>query len=204
MTDRSQAILEFWFGAPGGPDHGAPREIWFRGGPDFDATLAEKFSADYARAADGDYDGWADDRIASLGLILLLDQIPRNIFRGTAKSFATDAKALATARHAVDRGFIEGQITVAKQFFYLPFEHSEDLADQRQCLEFFETMEDHPDKAQWIDYARRHLVLIERFGRFPHRNEILGRPGTAEEIAFLAEGSETFGTAPKDEKTGGT
>jgi uncharacterized protein (DUF924 family) len=190
--DRHDAILDFWFGPKGDPVHGTQREAWFKKEPHFDAQIVTEHREDHERALEGYFDSWMGVPRRCLALIVALDQFPRNMFRGTPRAFAADAKALATAKYAVALGFDRGMLPVERLFAYLPFEHSEDLDDQRRSVALFESMEDCPKKASWVDYAVRHLVIIERFGRFPHRNAILGRASTPEELAFLREPNSSF------------
>ena len=165
-------ILDFWFGEPWSPERGAYRKAWFVKDTAFDDTIRARFLDDYEHAATGGYDAWAKTPDGSLALLILLDQFPRNLFRGEARTYATDGKAHAVAEAALARGFDEGPSPCECWFLYLPFEHSEHL------------------KAK--ESARRHLEIIRRFGRFPHRNEILGRPSTAAEIEFLKEANSRF------------
>lgn len=127
-----------------------------------------------------------------LALIILLDQFPRNLFRGDALAFATDSAALAAAQHGVTQGFDILLPHVARTFIYLPFEHSEQLENQRRSIELFNHMQDIPEMDETICYAQRHFEIIARFGRFPHRNKLLGRPSTPEEEAFLKTPGSTF------------
>lgn len=192
---RSQAILNFWFGDPTDPssEYGQPRRIWFKKNPDFDAAIRQQFYADYERAAAGQLDAWKQQPQSCLALILLLDQFPRNMFRGTARSFATDPQALAVAQHAIAQGHDQSLMPVARQFVYLPFEHSEDLHHQGQAVAYFEALvQQAPELHSALDYAYRHRDVIARFGRFPHRNEILGRETTPAEAEFLAQPGARF------------
>jgi uncharacterized protein (DUF924 family) len=189
-------VLDYWFGAPGEAEHGAHREMWFRGGPEIDAEIAERFGALYEQAATGAFDHWRDEARACLALILVLDQFPRNMFRGTARAFATDGKAAGLARHAVERGHDRGLGLDSQQFYYLPLQHGEDLADQRRQVELFRAGAENERKEEHVGFAVQHLEIIERFGRFPHRNAILGRESTPDELQFLEDGGEDvlFGT----------
>lgn len=189
---ESAAVLAFWFGAPDDPAFAGPRKAWFGKNDTFDAQIRQRFGGLYERAAAGACDGWRDDPASCLALILVFDQFPRNMFRGTPKAFATDARALAVARHAVARGDDRAVPPAHRSFYYLPFEHSEDMADQNRAVALFETVEPHPGREEGIDYAVRHRDIIARFGRFPHRNAILGRASTAEEIAFLQQPGSGF------------
>ena len=178
-------LLRFWF-EESGP------ELWFAKSDEFDGTIRERFFANYEAAAHGDYDGCQDSGIGCVALCLLLDQFPRNLFRGDARAFATDGKALGIARHAVEAGrdMEEGVSRDMRKFLYLPFEHSEDLEDQRLCLKL---MAERLDPiGEDLDWARKHFVIIERFGRFPHRNKALARKSTPEERNFLKEADSSF------------
>lgn len=194
MNDRDRAarLLEFWFGAPGSPGCDAPREIWFKADPGFDAALRQRFLADCGRAAAGQCEHWLEQCDMALAFVLLLDQLPRNLHRGTAAAFASDAKARAAARGALARGYDRIVPAVRRLFLYLPFEHSEDLADQDLSLALFAAMPPGADRERHLDYARRHHAIIARFGRFPHRNRALGRASTPAEEAFLKEPNSSF------------
>ena len=194
--DEFERVLDYWFGAPGSEEHGTYREVWYKGGPEVDAEITKRFASLYERAAAGECDHWRDDPRSCLALILLFDQFPRNMFRGKPKSFATDTKAVDIARHAVEKGYDRGLDLNAQQFYYMPFEHSEDLADQRRSVELFRAGAEHERKEENIRYAVQHFEIIERFGRFPHRNAILGRESTPDELEFLEEGGDDvqFGT----------
>ena len=189
-------LRAFWFGAEDSREFGRMRDAWFKKDDAFD-DLCRGFHDDYARAARSEYDALMETPASAVALVVLLDQLPRNMFRGTARAFASDAKALAVAAHAVDRGFDELVPPVERMFLYLPFEHSESLADQHRSVALFESLPvtpnfSAPDRDNTVDYARRHLAVIERFGRFPHRNAALGRTSTAEELAFLQGPNSSF------------
>ncbi|WP_240002395.1 DUF924 family protein [Oleisolibacter albus] len=169
-------ILRFWF-EEAGP------ALWFNGGDAFDAQVTQVLAADHVRAVAGELDRWRDTAAGCLALCLLLDQAPRNMYRGTARAFASDFAALAVAEHAVARRFDLALAEVERVFLYLPFEHAESLEQQRRCVRLFAGRVADPS---YLDFACRHLVIVERFGRFPHRNAILGRETTAEEAQFLA------------------
>ncbi|HXP31745.1 MAG TPA: DUF924 family protein [Stellaceae bacterium] len=189
---RIEALLGVWFGLPGTPDYDRPRQVWFTVDPAFDALLRERFQADQTRAASGGYDHWAAARDPALALVLLLDQLPRNLYRGTAQAYASDAKARSVARLALAQGFDAAVSAVRRGFFYLPFEHSEDLADQELSLRLFGALHPEAERDSQLRYARRHRDIIARFGRFPHRNAALGRATTAAEAAFLQEPDSSF------------
>jgi uncharacterized protein (DUF924 family) len=165
-------VLSFWFG-----EH---RQDWFAKDPAFDAEIRARFLALHEAAAQGGFAHWADEPRSCLALVIVLDQFPRNMFRGEARAFATDALARAAARAIIERGWNQ-QMTQAEQLFaYLPFEHSESLADQDLSCELMKGFD-----AQQLRYALRHREIIQRFGRFPHRNSLLGRESTAAELEFL-------------------
>lgn len=200
--DRCRDILTFWFGPADAPDYDTPKELWFRGGPAVDAEIRERFLADVERAAARALDTWMGTPEGCIAHVLLLDQFPRNLFRDTPRAFATDAMARAAAEAALAAGFDRDRPCVERQFLYMPFEHSEALEDQRRAVALFEAMPEHPSREAWIDYAVRHCRIVERFGRFPHRNAILGRESTPDERAWLAEGGERFGTGGEPQEAG--
>jgi uncharacterized protein (DUF924 family) len=188
-------ILAFWFGAPDDPAFGQPRGAWFRKDAEFDATIRSRFLACVEAALAGQLADWANDREGLLALLILLDQFPRNLFRGEARAFAGDAQARALAEKAVAAGWDKALSAGEKLFVYLPFEHSEALADQQRSLELFAALAaEHPGTATdgYADYARRHYDVIARFGRFPHRNAALGRASTPDEAAYLAQPGSGF------------
>lgn len=189
---QAKAILEFWFGHPDEPSYGKPRQVWFSKKTEFDREMETKFLTDYSKAAAGYLDDWLESPETCLALILLLDQFPRNIFRDTPKAFATDWEALSAAQHAIAQGYDRQLLPVQRWFIYLPFEHSEDLAHQRYCVKLFEKLSHDPDSANPIEYAWQHMQIIERFGRFPHRNRIFGRTSTPEEEEFLKQPGSSF------------
>jgi uncharacterized protein (DUF924 family) len=167
-------VIAFWRAA--GP------QKWFGKDADFDREIAARFLASHEAAAAGHLSDWEATPDGALALLLLLDQFPRNMFRGSARAFATDPLARAVAERAIAHGFDQSAASDERMFFYLPFEHSENLADQERSLALSRRA-GTPDK-----YAELHADIIRRFGRFPHRNAILGRATTPEEQAFLAAG----------------
>jgi uncharacterized protein (DUF924 family) len=185
-------ILAFWFGAPGDPERGRPRQPWFAKDPAFDAEIARRFGALLDQALAGALHAWRETASSALALIVVCDQFPRNIHRGTPRAFAWDALALDAARHAVRHGYDQRMVPVERWFVYLPFEHSESLADQDEAVRLFEQLRGDADSASAIDYAHRHRDVIRRYGRFPHRNAILGRASTAEELEYLAQPGSGF------------
>jgi len=189
---RVEAILNFWFGRPGTSEYGKSRQVWFTKNAEFDREIRSQFMSDYEEAAAGKLNHWQASPLSCLAAIVLLDQFSRNMFRGTPQAFATDPQALAAAQHAVANGFDRDLLSVQRWFLYLPFEHAEDLELQRQSVALFEQLGDDPANADVISYAIRHLQVIERFGRFPHRNQILGRETTPEEAEFLQQPASSF------------
>jgi uncharacterized protein (DUF924 family) len=188
LPERARALLDAWFGPPGDPDRERQREIWFKASEEFDASLRQAFLADYEAGAAGQLRPWEALPEGALALVVLLDQIPRNIFRGAPRAYATDAAARAAADRALERGFDRLVPLVWRRFFYMPFHHSENLADQRRSVALFDSLPRNPDRRDALRrYGRPYIEVIERFGRFPHRNAILGRESTLEEITFLEE-----------------
>lgn len=185
----AEDVLAFWFGSPGDAHYGEFRDIWFRGrNPAFDAEIRERFLTLHEEAAAGRLDAWRNAPRPCLALVIALDQFPRNMFRDTPRMYATDAAALAVARHAVDRAFDRGMPEVMRLFYYLPFQHAEVLAEQEASLRLFLPL----GRESGTRAALRHHEIVERFGRFPHRNAILGRESTPEELAFLEEPDSSF------------
>lgn len=189
---RPEEILAFWFGRPGEAGYAEPRQVWFSGEPAFDEAIRERFAEDYATAAAGGLADWEETPEGSLALLLLLDQCSNNLHRGKAGAFATDARALQVARNVLAKGFDQGFPDVMRWFCYLPFEHSEDAADQALSVELFGRLEPTEANQGALDYAVRHQRVIERFGRFPNRNAALGRESTPEEQEFLASPAAPF------------
>jgi uncharacterized protein (DUF924 family) len=188
LPDRARALLDAWFGPLGDPDRERHREIWFKGTADFDDTLRHTFLADLEAGAADELHSWEALPEGALALVVLLDQIPRNIFRGTPRAYATDAAARAVADRALRQEFDQLVPPVWRLFFYMPFHHSEDITDQRRSVALFDALPRNPDRRGSLRrYGRPYIEVIERFGRFPHRNEILGRESTPDELAFLAE-----------------
>jgi uncharacterized protein (DUF924 family) len=188
LPERACALLHAWFGPPGDPDREQHRDIWFKGTPEFDASLRDAFLADYEAGAAGELRFWEALPDGALALVLLLDQIPRNIFRDTPRAYAADAVVRAVADRALARGLDRRVPEVWRRFFYMPFHHSENLADQRRSVALFGALPQNPDRRGALRrYGRPYVEVIERFGRFPHRNAILGRESTPDEAAFLAE-----------------
>lgn len=186
-------ILDFWFGKPDSEEYGRPRKCWFEKNPAFDEEIRRRFLPLLEAAAAGQRDDWASQPESLLALIVLLDQFPRNLFRDTPRAFATDGMALALAQQAVAEGFDVRLRPLQKVFVYLPFEHSEEIAMQDRSVALFTALAGNGEEfASYLDYAERHREVIRRFGRFPHRNAILGRASTPEEIEYLARPGAGF------------
>lgn len=175
-------ILDFWFVEHSG-------KHWFGGGAKFDQVCAEAWGHIVPDALDGEFDGQAIDARSTLALVLLLDQLPRNLYRHSARAFAGDARARAHTRRALAAGWDQELASLdEKLFLYLPLEHSEDLADQEQAVALISAL----GNEDYADFARRHRDVIARFGRFPHRNRWLDRESTAEERVFLEQPGSRF------------
>jgi uncharacterized protein (DUF924 family) len=194
------AIVEFWFGhADPSAAPTTPASRWWTSDPAFDAEIADRFTPTMDAARTGQLDSWAERPLSALALVLVCDQFPRNVFRGSAEAFAWDARARRVARHLEDRGWPKDWHLQVAAFALLPFEHSEDIADQEHsCSAFERLIERQPEslkaEAQHLhSYAVRHRDIIARFGRFPHRNAALGRVSTPEEQAYLTGGGDRFG-----------
>lgn len=190
MNTTASEILEFWFGAIDGDSQ---RAEWFRKDAAFDALIQTRFAPQIEQALAGGLADWMADAHSAMARLLLLDQFTRNVFRGTPGAFAGDALALTTARDMVAQG-LDRQLTPTQRgFVYLPFEHAEDLAAQREgLLQFAVLAWQHPERAAAFEWAIKHYDIVVRFGRFPHRNAVLGRTSTAEELVFLAQPGSSF------------
>lgn len=180
MAAAPMDVIGFW--------KAAGEEKWFARSDAFDQALRLRFEATHHAAARGEYAAWRGDAQGALALLLLLDQFPRNLYRGSAHAFATDALARAVAEGAIADGFDQTAEASLRQFFYLPFVHSEDPADQDQGVALYEALAAQTGDADGLKWARIHRDVILRFGRFPHRNTAFGRESTGEELAFLADG----------------
>jgi uncharacterized protein (DUF924 family) len=181
-------ILDFWFLPLDDPEHGTPREIWWDSTPEFDAQSRSRFGALVEKAIAGELDAWRKSPDGALALILLCDQFPRNIHRRSARAFSGDSKARETARFAIAHSYPAAYGRCLRQFFFMPFQHSEVLADQEFCCALFATLRDETDEK----IANDHRNIVAQFGRFPHRNEVLGRDSTTEEVEYL-ETAKRFG-----------
>lgn len=199
LPPEAESVLGYWLG-PDVPADAVPSTttLWFRGGEAVDEHIRKTFLPLIEAAGKGELDAWQSTPRGSLALLLLLDQFTRNAYRGTAKAFGFDPKARAIAREALARGDDKTLSPILRTFFYLPFEHEESMDAQRLALEKFTAARDEATGEarkfldMGIDYARKHLEIIERFGRFPHRNAIVGRESTPEEIEFLKQPDSSF------------
>ncbi len=174
-------ILNFWFGEPGSSNYGQYKDFWFQSTPELDQQIREKFEPVYQKAFKGKLDALLQTPEGSLALVILLDQFPRNMYRETPQAFASDEKALKAAKKALEKKFDHDLLPLQRMFLYLPYEHSENLEDQEQSIKLFENLGDKTA----LKYAIEHRNVIMQFGRFPHRNTILGRESTPEETRFL-------------------
>jgi len=186
-----ESILDFWFGRAGAPGYGGERSQWFRKDAGFDEEIRLRFGAAIETALGGGFSEWTDAS-GVLARILLVDQFTRNIYRETPRAFAGDALALSLARQAVERGDDRALVPVQRWFMYMPFTHAENVAAQETALDLFTGLRDESGLAGPLHWAKRHAEVIRRFGRFPHRNAILGRASTPEEIAFLGNPGSGF------------
>lgn len=181
-------VLDFWFAPPSSPEHGIARKVWFTKDAVFDDTIRVRFAALVEQALRGELDAWRGEARSALARIVVLDQFTRNIFRDTPRAFAGDRQALAAASDMVGSRHDETLPPFMRAFVYMPFEHAEGIARQDEAVRLFTRLAaTAPGVASMLEYAHKHRAVIERFGRFPHRNAALGRQSTAEEIAFLAE-----------------
>jgi len=191
---RVDELLSFWFGQPRDEksyfDEWHPR--WFAHDPQFDQVVRDHFLADYQLAAEQKLTDWQNQPRSGLALVLLLDQIPRNIFRGDKRAFATDALARETTVHLMSQGFDRQLLPVERFFLYLPFMHSEQLSDQQRSVALYQQLAQKTSYLDVVSFATQHLEIIQRFGRFPHRNFPLNRPSTAEEETFLRQPGSSF------------
>ena len=189
-SDRIQAIHDFWFGEIEETEEyvRSRTKTWFANNSEFDQQIITQFADDYERAATGDLDGWMDSPHGCLSLVLLLDQFSRNMFRNDPKTWATDEKARAIAAHAIAQGLDQQLHPCERRFLYMPFMHSEEIDDQKHSVTLFKKLaEIDPLAKSAVPYAIKHAETIEQFGRFPYRNEVLGRTSTPEELEYLEQ-----------------
>ncbi|BBO60202.1 DUF924 family protein [Mycoavidus sp. B2-EB] len=186
-------ILDFWFGAPGSAEYGGDRALWFSQSDAIDAVIRSRFEAVHESAMAGQCDAWARTPLGACALIVLLDQFSRNLYRGTARAFASDARALEVALTLV--GSAEDRCLPTpyhRWFVYMPFEHDESMHGQRESVRLFEVLKSETGLSAPLTWALKHAEVMTRFGRYPHRNAILGRVSSAEEEAFLHEPGSSF------------
>jgi uncharacterized protein (DUF924 family) len=202
-TDAAEDLLKFWFGKlTGGFSDDDHRSRWFSGGSGFDDDCRVTFASLAAGAADGELEDWLETPRTRLAYILLCDQIPRNIHRGSALAFATDGAALNAARTGIEKAMDLELAFDERSFFYLPFEHSENVLDQHTCVGLFSQLRDQTPEGSrhltggYLRYAHQHRDILQRYGRFPHRNAVLGRTSTEAELEYLEDG-HTFGQSSK-------
>ena len=193
MDAQAQDVLDFWFLPPDNRDYGQARGEWFRKDDAFDAHIRARFGTLIDAAIEGALRAWEATPHGALARLIVLDQFTRNVYRGTPRAFAGDAQALALAVALTQAGQDQQLPPMLRAFAYLPFEHAEDLAMQARAVELFQLLSQaQPGFDGMLDYAQRHQEVIARFGRFPHRNAMLGRPSTPEEVEFLRQPGSSF------------
>ena len=200
MTNRIEDILQFWFGAFPTPYTADARksDMWFKNGAAYDSEIFINFAVDYDKAINGELDHWIDSYRGRLALIILLDQFSRHIHRGSAESFAQDKKAQTLCIDGIGTGDDCRMHAIERSFYYLPLEHAEDIEKQKLSVKAYrQLVEDVPEQYRKVfevtlSFAKSHHYVIEKFGRFPELNEILGRESTAEELEFIASGKYSF------------
>lgn len=176
MRDTKLEVIRFWF------EESQPQQ-WFQKNDSYDREISERFMVTHDMAKKDLCADWTKDADGVLALCLVLDQFPRNMFRGTAKAFETDDKALLISKEALHRGFDSVLSPVKRKFVYMPFMHSENVEEQKRCVSLFEAMKG--DDPMSYEYAVKHMEVIEKFGRFPHRNAVLGRDSSEDELNYL-------------------
>lgn len=200
MAETAESIVRFWFGSSDDDAVAAKEQgkLWWSKDDKTDAEIRQRFEQTTTSLARGECDQWADSPVGVLAMVLAADQFPRNMYRGTPQSFAFDTLGLRWALHALERGMDNHLRPIQRVFLYLPFEHSEVLADQNRSVILFEQLHKQVSSGQqetfagFVDFAKRHREVIRRFGRFPHRNRILERESTPEEIEFLKQPGSSF------------
>ena len=200
MVSQPEHVLEYWFGPAGSAVEvaGRQRKLWFGKSPANDEALKQQFTATLAAAAAGQLDHWAHTPRGRLALVIVLDQFPHHVHRDQPQAFATDPQALALSLSALEAGEDRQLTPIERVFLYLPLEHAESDALQDQSVARYETLahaastEERALFDNFLDYARQHRDVVARFGRFPHRNAILGRPSTADETEFLKQPGSRF------------
>ncbi len=200
MSERVDDILDFWFGELDDQGRASPnqRKLWWQKSDEFDRTIRHQFLDDYEAIVAGDVERWRSTARGALATIIVLDQFSRNMFRDTPKMYAADPLAREVCCEGLEAGFDEELAFDERVFFYMPLEHSESIADHELCEEAFTRLRDTApeslvaDAEYYLDYARQHRVIVDRFGRYPHRNAILGRASTNDELEFLKEPGSSF------------
>lgn len=201
MVVKPGEILEFWFGdALASAELAKTRaKLWFSRNDEFDREIERRFGLLPESAVRGELDTWRGNASSALALVLILDQFPRNLFRKSPRAFAFDSLARDVALEAISRKYDEALPALQTSFLYLPLEHAEDIELQERSVQLFELLTTrapadlHDLFESFADYARRHRAIVRRFGRFPHRNDVMGRPSTPEEVAYLEAGGDRFG-----------
>jgi uncharacterized protein (DUF924 family) len=202
---KPQDVLDFWFGAEDDSKEvrASKVDMWFGGGPEVDTEITDRFAETLKAAAKGELDAWADEAKSRLALIIVLDQFSRNIHRGKKDAFATDKKAVELTRSGIADWMDQTLSPIERVFFYMPLEHAEDRIVQRKSVKLFTALVEDAARLDpglkpvfelYLDFAKKHADIVEQFGRFPHRNDVLGRESTDEEKTYLKEGGETFGS----------
>lgn len=197
IDPQANEVLAFWFGEPASAERETFRKLWFEKSDAADREIADRFGALIERALRGELADWSNEPESALAQIVLLDQFTRNVFRDTPRAFAGDARALAAASAMVGQRQDEALPALQRSFVYMPFEHAEGLGAQDEAVRLFtrlleSTPQASPGLRSMLDYAEKHRAVIRRFGRFPHRNAILGRHSTPDEIAFLEQPGSRF------------
>ncbi len=201
MDNKAREILQFWFGdVVQNPERLKERnKFWYESSMEIDAAIRDRFQADVDAAAGGEYDAWCSNARSALALVILFDQFPRNIYRGTAQAFAHDSRALACSEKIIANNKLAQLEPIERTFALMPLQHSEELQVQKRSVKLFDELatgaptEFKDILENNLQYAKDHLEIIEKFGRFPHRNAVLGRESTDEELVYLSSGGQTFG-----------
>ena len=200
MVDQPESVLAFWFGAPGSAAEIAGRQgkLWFGKSPANDQTVIDRFAATLAAATAGQLDHWTDTPRGRLALVIVLDQFPHHIYRDRPQAFATDPQSLALSLAALESGEDRQLAPIERVFLYLPLEHAESLEMQERSVSLYERLSREASASEralfdnFLDYARKHRDVVARFGRFPHRNAILGRASSPDEVEFLKQPGSRF------------
>jgi uncharacterized protein (DUF924 family) len=198
--ENADSVLRFWFGTASDDLAVAEQcgDMWWKKNPEVDREIRDRFSGVLDAVTSGRHQDWLGDARGRLAMIIVIDQFSRNIYRNTPQAFANDALALTWCKDGLESGMERQLRAIERVFFYLPLEHSESLDDQMRSVELFsELAQSVPEKQRklfggYLDYAKRHLDIVRRFGRFPHRNAILGRESTEAEVAFLQQPGSSF------------